>query len=112
MVEVKIVLAPAHYALAFVSFPDFHFHSRRNQSVMGQFSFVSGLRIERIAARNKLELENLATATTLFPRIEKFKESSVSPDTVANLLVSFDQFWRRFAPFRARRCVEEETILS
>ena len=52
MVEVKIVLAPTHYALAFVSFPDFHFHSRRNQSIVGQFWLLTGLRIERIAVRN------------------------------------------------------------
>ena len=112
VVEVKIVLTPAHYALAFVSFPDFHFHSRRNESVVGQFTFLTRLCIDRIIARNKLEFEDLATATALFPGIEKFKESSVSPDTVANFLVYFDQFRRAFSPFRERRCLEEETILS
>jgi hypothetical protein len=112
VVEVKIVLAPTHYALAFVSFPDFHFHGRRNQSIVGQFSFFTGLCINRIVGRNKLEFENLATATALFPCIEKFEESGIGPNTVANLFVPSNHFRRGFSPFRARRGFEEKAILS
>jgi len=90
MVEVKIVATPTHYTLAFVSLPDFYFHRRWNKSIVRQFLFLTDLRADRIGARNKLEFENLSTATVFFPCVEKFKESGVSPNAVANLFVNSD----------------------
>ena len=90
MVEVKIVLAPAHHALTFVSLPNFYFYGCRNQPIVREFLRLPGFRADRIRARDELKFENLPMATAFFPRIEEFKGSSVNPHTIANLLVYSD----------------------
>jgi len=112
VVEVKIVLTPAHYALALIPLPHFYFHSRRNKSIEGQLLFLTRFCVDRIGARHKLKFENLSMPSDFFPRIEKLKQSSESPDTIANLFLHLDEFRRGFSPFRALRGFEAEAILS
>ena len=66
MVEVKIVLAPAHHARTFVSLPNFYFYGCRNQPIVREFLRLPGFRANRIRARDELKFENLPMATAFF----------------------------------------------